>query len=256
MKIDSPQPTQIVVRVIAKDGKFLGDDIGGALVTLRDVRTGELLASGNTSGDSGPNPAVMCEKRLRGQPILTPADHGTSSFTTTLALTDPRQIEFSALGPLAGQGSANRISATQWVYPGKPINQGDGLLLEIPGLLVQIVDPPTHYLPPMHHPQIPIRANVTMMCGCPIGGGKEACPASPPWQPNEFQVTAEIVNVQGGYRHQLPMKFHEPPGGPPSQFLAIWQVPPGAGTYSITVCAYQQRNGNTGVDQSTVIFQN
>jgi len=38
-------PTKITVRVIARDGKFLGDDIGGALVTIRDAHTGELLAS-------------------------------------------------------------------------------------------------------------------------------------------------------------------------------------------------------------------
>jgi hypothetical protein len=44
MDKQTSQPTEIVVRVIAKDGKFLGDDIGGALVTLRDVQTGELLA--------------------------------------------------------------------------------------------------------------------------------------------------------------------------------------------------------------------
>ena len=46
-------PTQIDVRVIARDGKYLGDDIGGALVTLHDVHTGELLARGKTSRGSG-----------------------------------------------------------------------------------------------------------------------------------------------------------------------------------------------------------
>src|SRR3989442_15111610 len=45
--------TQIDVRVIAKDGKYLGDDIGGALVTIHDVHTGELLARGTTSGGLG-----------------------------------------------------------------------------------------------------------------------------------------------------------------------------------------------------------
>ena len=31
--------TRITVRVIARDGKFLGDDIGGASVTIRDAQT-------------------------------------------------------------------------------------------------------------------------------------------------------------------------------------------------------------------------
>jgi hypothetical protein len=47
-------PTKLTVRVIARDGKFLGDDIGGALITVRDFHTGELLASGRTHGGSGP----------------------------------------------------------------------------------------------------------------------------------------------------------------------------------------------------------
>lgn len=50
--------TQIDVRVIAKGGKYLGDDIGGALVTVHDVQTGELLARGTTAGGSG-EPTLM-----------------------------------------------------------------------------------------------------------------------------------------------------------------------------------------------------
>ena len=45
--------TRITVRVQARGGKFLGDDIGGAVVTIRDAMTGELFATGTTAGDSG-----------------------------------------------------------------------------------------------------------------------------------------------------------------------------------------------------------
>ena len=41
------------MRAIARDGKFLGDDIGGALITVRDAWTKELLAQGVTTGASG-----------------------------------------------------------------------------------------------------------------------------------------------------------------------------------------------------------
>ncbi len=41
------------MRVIARGGKFLGDDIGGAQVTIRDVLYGELLAFGRTQGRVG-----------------------------------------------------------------------------------------------------------------------------------------------------------------------------------------------------------
>jgi hypothetical protein len=255
MKADS-RPTEIVVRVIAKDGKFLGDDIGGALVTLRDVHSGELLASGNTSGGSGPV-EVMCQTRQRGQPVPTGTESGAaSSFNTVLNLAAPRLIEFSALGPLAAQGSANRASVTQWVYPGKNLNQGDGLLLEIPGLVVQIIEPPTHWEPQSSLLKITIRANVTMMCGCPIGAKPLCAQVSPhvpsPWRPDEFEVTADIIGPLK--RENLRLAFDpDAPGKAPSQFIAHYQ-PQGAGIYDITVCAYQQRNGNTGVARATVVF--
>jgi hypothetical protein len=43
-------PTDITVRVKAKDGKFLGTHVGGALITIKDAQTGELLAKGLTMG--------------------------------------------------------------------------------------------------------------------------------------------------------------------------------------------------------------
>ena len=68
-------PTSITVRVIAKDGKFLGADIGGSLVTIRDVMTGELLAKGYTTGDSGNTTEIM----------NTPRSVATSIRSTELA---------------------------------------------------------------------------------------------------------------------------------------------------------------------------
>jgi hypothetical protein len=38
--------TPMMIRVQAKGGKFLADDIGGAEVTVRDARTGRWLAGG------------------------------------------------------------------------------------------------------------------------------------------------------------------------------------------------------------------
>jgi hypothetical protein len=63
-------PTHLEVRVIAKDGKYLGDDIGGALVTIYDVHTQELLARGTTSGGSGQqNLMDICVTRSEVLPV-------------------------------------------------------------------------------------------------------------------------------------------------------------------------------------------
>src|SRR5262245_59443214 len=46
-------PAKVSVLTIANGGKFLGDDIGGAMISIRDARTQELLAAGRTHGGSG-----------------------------------------------------------------------------------------------------------------------------------------------------------------------------------------------------------
>jgi hypothetical protein len=250
--------TKITVRVIARGGKFLGDDIGGALVTLRDAQTKELLAEGITSGGSGLNGAggVMCVSLRRGEPLpVTEA----SEYTADLRLDRPKRIEVTAYGPMGARQSANKVSATQWVYPGKDVTGGDGFLLELPGLIVQILHPPTHYSP-ASLPQLEIRANVAMMCGCPIDYKREPstmiCPELPdseqPWLPNEFEVAA-AVRGQTGAPFEIPLQFvNTPPADTPGQFAGIWNAPP-AGIYEITVYAYQKATGNTGVDLATVI---
>jgi hypothetical protein len=112
--------TTVTVRVIARDGKFLGDDIGGAYITIRDARTKRILAEGATKGGSGANgkDGVMCVSLKRGQPLPTV---GASAFVAELLLDRPIQMEVTAFGPLGARASANTVSATQWVYPGKEV---------------------------------------------------------------------------------------------------------------------------------------
>ncbi len=124
--------------------------------------------------------------------------------------------------------------------------------MEVPGLVVQILNPPTHYLPQTAPPSIEIRANVTMMCGCPIGKGH------PPWNPEQFEVMAVIK--QGEYSSiELPLKYDEDaPYAAPSQFVNTWPVPANdtgqLQIYEITVSAFQQKTGNTGVAKATIII--
>jgi hypothetical protein len=48
--IASAEPTEITVRVLAKDSKFVGTSMGGMRIILRDAHTGEILATGLTQG--------------------------------------------------------------------------------------------------------------------------------------------------------------------------------------------------------------
>jgi hypothetical protein len=79
--------TKLCVRVMARDGKFLGDDIGGAAITIRDAHTKELLAKGTGPG------GVMCARLRRSEP---PPTTDASSYTADLKLDQPRRIEVTA----------------------------------------------------------------------------------------------------------------------------------------------------------------
>lgn len=263
----STLPTRITVRVIANDGKFLGDDIGGAHITVRDALTRAILAEGRTHGGSGNNGAggVMCAALKRNQPVPTA---NASAFETTLQLDAPRRIEVTAFGPLGALGSANTTTATQWVYPGKHLTGGDGLLLELHGLIVQVIDPVTHYAPAVIPSSFAIRANVAMMCGCPISvkPANAICPGDPttqPWLPTEFEVAASIVHVPptGDPRTFAPIPLvYNPSFGTAGQFTGTFGAPTSPtplppGSYQLTVYAYQAATGNTGLD-TAVVFLN
>ena len=247
-------PTRVTVRVIARGGKFLGDDIGGAEVTIRDVLYDDLLVCGRTQGGSGPA-TVMTACLKRSQPIPTQdKDNDACRFEAQLLLDEPRLIEISAFGPLAAPGSANRVSATTWIYPGRNLSPGpgvreDGFLIEIPGLLVQALQPPAHYLPkgPDTTQVIPIRANVTMMCGCPISPTSD-------WPVTDFEVTANISHK--GVDSKIPLAYDaNAEGSAPSQFVSRAWIPGSYGIFEITIFAYQKSTGNTGVGRTTVNLQ-
>ena len=132
----SAEPTDITVRVLSKDAKFVGTSMGGVRITLRDAETGERLASGVTAGGTGNTGRIMHQDRGRRASL---ADASAASFRTTLDLERPRMIEVEAYGPLAQPQAAHRVVSTQWVVPGRGLSAGDGWVLELPGFVVDIM---------------------------------------------------------------------------------------------------------------------
>jgi hypothetical protein len=244
--------TKITVRVQATGGKFLGDDIGGALVTIRDGQTGEILASGVTSGDSG---SVVSDYSpdASQRAIVTPgrkptvqwllAAETTSRLDATLALERPTLLEVSAFGAVGGLQAAHRVTTAQWVVPGQHLTSGPGFVVELPGLLLQVLEPPTHLSLPSLPATVPLKANVTMVCGCPIAPGE-------PWIPTDFEVFAEIRRAGTKKRARVPLAF----AGQTSLFAGSHEVRQ-AGFYEATFTAIQQSTGNTGTGQVTFFYQ-
>jgi hypothetical protein len=118
-------------------------------------------------------------------------------------------------------------------------------LMEMPGLIVGVVHPPMHYLAMKHVSSKPteIRANVTMMCGCPI--------ATDPWPAADFEVVAHVVHNGKSISVPLQLDTHEI-NGAPSQFFSRAWIPGDTGVFNITIVAYQKSTGNLGVEQTSV----
>ena len=236
--VATAEPTEIVIRVMAKDAKFVGTETGGVQIILRDADNGEILAQGLTAGATGNTPKIMTDGHAR-RDILS--DDMSAKFTTTLDLQRPRRIVVTATGPMVPKGSAISVSSTQWVLPGKSINGGDGWVLELPGFAITLIDPlPATVELGGAAKSIPLKAKVTMQCGCPITPGGI-------WDANKLQIGATLE--RGGRSYPvLPLAY----SGQPSTFggnIAISEP----GDYTVDLYAYDPSNGNTGVVKYNLI---
>lgn len=233
--------TEVMVMVAASNGKFLGADIGNALVTITDESTGEILASGLTHGSSGDTNAMMLASTTRGTPL--PMDQKPAMFKASLTLDRPRLLSFTAQGPMAGLQSQQKATVTQWVIPGKHLTRGNGILLTLSGLLVQVLSPATHYNFAKPQPVV-FTANVAMMCGCPINNMPPG--TIPLWRPENFHVGAQIW-CDGACVADVPMTFT----GTTGQFTGQWDCQT-VGFYTAVIYALENNSGNAGC--GTVAF--
>lgn len=229
--------TKIDVRVLSKGAKFIGTGVAGAEITIRDAETNELLARGKTVGNSGNDRRIMVEAWPRHAPLSTET---SAVFRATLDLEEPRQVVVTARGPLSQPQSTAVATVTQWMVPGKHVTGGDGLTLELPGFSVDILHPPARQRVPAGQKRIELRANVMLMCGCPIEPGGL-------WDANALEVVA-LIRQRDRRVAEIAFSY----AGEIGQFAATFPIP-GPGPYDITVYAFDPRNGNTGVDRATIV---
>ena len=228
------EPTEIVVRVMSKDAKFVGTAVGGAQIVVRDAESGEILAQGLTAGGTGSTPKIMTTPHT-GRDALSDAE--AAKFSATLDLHRPRKITVSATGPMNPKQAAMTVSSTQWVVPGKPVNGGDGWLLELRGFAVSLIDEvPGDIKLAGASRKIPLKAKVTMMCGCPTEPGGL-------WDANKIQVAA-IVEREGKSSPAVPLAY----AGQVNTFAGQIEIAQ-AGEYVVDIYAYDPANGNTGVER-------
>jgi hypothetical protein len=243
--------TPMMIRVQANGGKFLADDIGGAEVTVRDARTGRWLDGGRVQGpDSGTLQQSYVPSASRSA-VVTPGNPPlvqwlvpgptTSGLTVHLPITQPTLLEVEVYGPLGGLQSAQRVVTYTWAVPGQPITQGPGFVVLLPGLIVQVQQPPTHLEYPKAPASVSFLVNVTMMCGCPIGKGLA-------WIPDDFAVTAAVERIGSG-APPTPVNFSLIQD--PSIFQGSFEMK-APGFYQAAITAVQKSTGNLGT--GTVTF--
>lgn len=153
--------TRLVVRAKAKDAKFIGTSMGGALVIVRDSDTGEVLAKGLTAGTTGNTNTLMREPLERGKTL---ADEESAKFETSLDLDEPLFVTIEVSGPQAQRQSRVTSTTQVWLIPGKHL-EGDGVIVELPGFSIDVLQPQAHQSFKLENgeAQIPTQLNLVMM---------------------------------------------------------------------------------------------
>lgn len=227
-------PTRVVVRARARDAKFIGSAVG-ALVVMRDAETGEVLAKGFTSGGTGNTHRIMVEPARRGVPIT---DETTAKFETVVDLREPTLVTIEVRAPYAQRQSTTTTSSQVWLIPGKDV-VGEGIVIDVYGFSVGILSPQPYETVKLAGGSVtvPLRANVMMMCGCPVTPNGL-------WDATKYEVRA-VVKRNGTVSRTVPLLF----AGKPSAFEAKLEIPD-PGTYEVTVYAFDPATGNAGVDRT------
>jgi len=226
------EQTEVVIRVLSKDAKFIGTSTGGALVTLRDVETGKVLAEGLTTGATGSTAKIMTDAQRHG---ATLSDETSAKFAATLDLDRPRLISATVKGPMNAKEDAVTSSSMQWVIPGKPVTGGDAWVVELRGFLIELTTDLPKSIQLKGAPQkIPLQATITMQCGCPITPGGL-------WDADKLEIGAIVRKGKKTY----------PVGrlayaGKASTFDGEIEISE-PGNYTVELYAYAPWNGNTGV---------
>jgi hypothetical protein len=130
--------TKVVVRVVAKDAQVIGSGVGGALIRIKNLETGEILAEGKQEGGTGSTERIMVQPRRRGETIY--GTFGSAHLETKIPLDRPTQVEIDAEAPLGYPQAIQKGSKTLTLIPGKDV-LGEGIIIELNGLIVNILSP-------------------------------------------------------------------------------------------------------------------
>lgn len=233
--------TNFVVTVKAKDAKFVGTAVGGAMIVIRDRRSGDILIQGRTLGGTGDTKKIMEQGWVRDAVAV---DDKTAKFQFTLELTEPVPVTISATGPLDQHQATATVSQDMILIPAKDYTTGNGIMLELPGIAVDVTEPAVNSRLKLD-PKNPVKltANVQKMCGCPVTAGT-------PWNPERYDVEVRIYK-DDLYIMSAALAYAGTPGVY-SQNVSI----PVPGIYRLVVTAFDRVTKEAGMDGTSFTLTN
>ena len=238
LHLNEPKSTTILVRVVAHGSMVLGKDVGGARVTITDVASGEILASGLQQGDAGDQNQIMRTPRLMGEPLYS--SRASAAFTTTLELTHPILVDIAAEGPLAYPASAQRVTTRTWLIPGQDMTH-DGIVLALYGYIVRI-DHPTPGDPLIAKDDVMLRASIRTLSGALVRPHGD-------WDSRKVHIYGEVL-IGDRILERLEMFY----SGDNANFEAPFFVPPlkdAPDGITLRAVAADPASGNLSLGQAT-----
>ena len=235
---NGPQPTTVLVRVVAQGAMVLGREVGGARVTITDVETGQILATGLQQGEAGDQNHIMRTPRMMEEPIYS--SRPSASFTARMELHKPTLVEIAAEGPLAYPASLQKASKRLLLIPGQDLMH-DGIVLHISGYIVQI-ERPTPQEALIAKDDVTLRASVRTLSGSLVRPHGD-------WDSRKIRIYGEVV-IGDRTIERLQMFYDE--GS--RTFEAPFFVPPShtvSDGISLRVIATDLSTGNAGMDHVT-----
>jgi hypothetical protein len=232
-----PVATEVMVRVVAHGAMVIGDAVGGARVTITDVSTGQLLASGQQHGESGDQNQIMRTPRLPEEPRYSTRPSG--SFRASLQIDKPTLVEIAAQGPLSYPAAMQRATKTVLLIPGRDLIS-DGIVLELNGFIVHVVEPPPGQ-PLMAKDDVTLSASVQTLSGSLLRPYSD-------WDSRKIAIYGEVM-IGDRVVDRLQMFY----AGSKSRFEAPFFVPLPADApdgLTIRVFAADPIGGNFGMGQA------
>ena len=237
LPLNGPQPTTVLIRVVAHGAMVLGREVGGARITITDIASGQILATGLQQGEAGDQNQIMRTPRMMEEPIYS--TRSSAAFTATLELQKPTLVEISAEGPLAFPSALQRAKETLLLIPGQDMTH-DGIVLHLYGYLVQIERPkPRDAL--IAKEDVRLRASVRTLSGSLVRPHGD-------WDSRKIRIYGEVL-IGDRVIERLQMFYDE--GS--RTFEAPFFVPPSKDVpdgIKLRVIATDLSTGNSGMDQA------